>query len=214
VKLSYPAIKPTCHKLLSPEIADSDCTVPIIEILQSPYVAINDSTPITELLNERFTPKDGYPEIKMIEEMKKMPPRGRGVFLWICYDVWANALDENDGSKEYFKRTREKSMGPLEDILNTKGGGDEAVFEGFKTQWLPLKERMAKEDGTGERKFSVKLWRNLKLIASTATYIDICDASIVRWVEAANAEKGRRLMNLYGDDTFTKLMNKVKPYEA
>ena len=47
-----------------------------------------------------------------------------------------------------------------------------------------------------------------------ATYIDFADASNFRWVEAANAEKGKRLVNLYDDDTFIKLMNKVKPYEG
>ncbi len=47
-----------------------------------------------------------------------------------------------------------------------------------------------------------------------ASYIDFFDASLFRWVEVANAEKGARLMNLYEDDTFTKLMNKVKPYEG
>lgn len=47
-----------------------------------------------------------------------------------------------------------------------------------------------------------------------ASYIDFFDASLFKWVEAANAEKGMRLMNLYEDDTFTKLMNKVKPYEG
>jgi hypothetical protein len=51
-------------------------------------------------------------------------------------------------------------------------------------------------------------------LTSTATCIGFFDASLFRWVEAANAEKGQRLMNLYGDDTFTKLMNKVKPYEG
>jgi hypothetical protein len=51
-------------------------------------------------------------------------------------------------------------------------------------------------------------------LTSTATYIDFFDASLFRWVEAANAEKGQRLMSLYGDDTFTKLMNVVKPYEG
>jgi hypothetical protein len=52
------------------------------------------------------------------------------------------------------------------------------------------------------------------LINQTATYIDFYDASRIRWVEAANSEKGKRLMNLYGDDTFIKLVNKVKPYEG
>jgi hypothetical protein len=80
--------------------------------------------------------------------------------------------------------------------------------------WLYLKERMAKEDGTGEREFLFWNWWDHWLIRTlTATYIDFVDASNFRWVEAANAEKGRKLLNLYGDDTFIKLMNKVKLYE-
>ena len=160
VKLSYPAIKPTCHKLLSPTWPDDDCTVPIIEILQAPYVALNDSTPIAELLNERFTEKDGYPELKLVEETSEHSSNNskfaaRAAFTWIVYDVWKNALDEHDGSKEYFKRTREAELGPLHEFLVTKRGSEENVFEDHKVAWLYLKERMAKEDGTGERRFSM-----------------------------------------------------------
>ncbi|PMD36938.1 hypothetical protein L207DRAFT_636833 [Hyaloscypha variabilis F] len=202
VKLSYPAIKPTCHKLLSPTWPDDDCTVPIIEILQEPYVALNDSTPIAELLNERFTEKDGYPYLKLVEETSNHSKTNsrfaaRAFFPWIVYDVWKNALDEHDGSKEFFQRTREAEMGPLSEYLVKKGGSEEKIWEDNKVAWLYLKERMAKEDGTGE-----------------PTYIDFVDASNFRWVEAANAEKGRKLLNLYGDDTFIKLMNKVKLYEG
>lgn len=57
----------------------------------------------------------------------------------------------------------------------------------------------------------IEVYETEKFIAS---YIDFFDASLFRYVEAANAEKGVRLMNLYEDDTFTKLMNKVKPYEG
>jgi hypothetical protein len=158
VKLSYPAIKPTCEKLISPTIKKRDATVPIIEILQDPYVAKNDSTPIAELLNERFTEKDGYPELKLVKELDKYEEetmfRQRAVFRWICYDVWVNALDDKDGSKEFYKSTREVSLGRLETITERRGGGDAAVYEDHKVQWLSLKERMAKEDGTGERESS------------------------------------------------------------
>lgn len=155
VKLPYPAVKPKCRELLSPTIEDRDATVPIIEILQEPYVVLNDSTPIAELLNERFSEKDGYPEIKMVKEVEKYEEetmfRQRAIFRWICYDVWKNALDDKDGSREYFKTTREVNLGSLETITERRGGGDAAVYEDHKVQWLGLKERMAKEDGTGER---------------------------------------------------------------
>jgi len=200
-KISYPDIKPIAEKLL-PSMEGLKATAPIIEILAPPYAALNDSTPIAELLNQRFTEEDGYRELKGIEETKKYEEdtsnRHPAILRWVCYDVWANALDENDGSKEYFRSTREKKWGcPLEDILEVMGGGEEAVIQDLKVQWLKLKERMSGEDGKGE-----------------PTYLDFYEASLVRWIEAANAEKGKKLMNLYGDDTFTKLMNKVKDYEA
>jgi hypothetical protein len=133
-------------------------TVPIIEILSPPYTVLNDSIPIAELLNERFTEKDGYRDLKGIEEMKayeeRQSYRGRAIFRWICYDVYENALDENDGSKEYFKSTREERLGiRLEDILEMRGGGEEAVIENHKVQWAELRERMSKEDGKGDREF-------------------------------------------------------------
>lgn len=110
-KLSYPGIKPKCEELFS-DMTGLEATVPIIEILQPPYKALNDSTPIAKLLNERFTEADGYKHLKDVEkvdEYEDNPPNpGRGVFMWIVYDVWANALDPNDGSKEFFKTTREK----------------------------------------------------------------------------------------------------------
>jgi hypothetical protein len=219
VKLSYPAVKPKCRELLSPTIEDRDATVPIIEILQGPYVVLNDSTPIAKLLNERFTEKDGYSEIKLVKEVEKYEEeimfRQRAIFRWISCDVWKNALDDKDGSKEYYRTTREINLGPLETITERRGGGDAAVYEDHKVQWLGLKERMAKEDGTGERESShLKLDWDLWDWQIIASYIDFYDASLFRWVEAANAEKGLRLMNLYEDDTFTKLMNKVKRYEG
>jgi hypothetical protein len=132
--------------------------VPIIEILQEPYVALNDSTPIAELLNERFTEKDGYPYLKLVEETSNHSKTNsrfaaRAFFPWIVYDVWKNALDEHDGSKEFFQRTREAEMGPLSEYLVKKGGSEEKILEDNKVAWLYLKERMAKEDGTGEREF-------------------------------------------------------------
>jgi hypothetical protein len=47
-----------------------------------------------------------------------------------------------------------------------------------------------------------------------ATYVDFYDAAGVKWVEAASKEKYDKLMDLYGDDTFRKLMKKVEKYSA
>lgn len=113
-KLSYPGIRPKCEELFS-DMTGLEATVPIIEILQPPYKALNDSTPIAKLLNERFTEADGYKHLKDVEklyEYQESPPHpGRGVGMFIVYDIWQNALDPNDGSREYFKTTGKKRMG-------------------------------------------------------------------------------------------------------
>jgi hypothetical protein len=36
----------------------------------------------------------------------------------------------------------------------------------------------------------------------------------MKWIEAASPEKYQKLLGLYGDDTFTKLMKKVEKYES
>lgn len=45
-----------------------------------------------------------------------------------------------------------------------------------------------------------------------ATYLDLFDAAHFKWVEAASEEKAKKVMEMYGDDTFTKLLKKVEPY--
>lgn len=47
-----------------------------------------------------------------------------------------------------------------------------------------------------------------------ATYWDFYEAAKLKWVEAASAEKFEKLLNLYGDDTFTKLLSRVEKYSA
>lgn len=47
-----------------------------------------------------------------------------------------------------------------------------------------------------------------------ATYLDFYDASHVKWVAGASEEKLAKLMDLYGDDTFHKLMKKVDPFSS
>lgn len=112
--LSYPAIRPKCEELF-PDMTGLEATVPIIEILQPPYKALNDSTPIVNLLNERFTEKDGFKHLKGLdtqeEYRKSLGKVSRLVFQWIVNDVYTNSLDPSDGSKEYFKKTREEFLG-------------------------------------------------------------------------------------------------------
>jgi hypothetical protein len=47
-----------------------------------------------------------------------------------------------------------------------------------------------------------------------ATYVDFYDAGHVKWIEASSKEKFEKLMDLYGDDTFRKLMKKVEKYSV
>ncbi len=89
-----------------------------------------------------------------MKDEDKDEERYRAIFRWICCDVWRNALDGNDGSKEYFRKTREERLGVrLEDVLEVKGGGEEKIIEGFKVQWEALRERMSGGNGKGEREF-------------------------------------------------------------
>lgn len=219
-KLSYTAIKPVCETLLSSMIGKEgfDYTVPIIEILTPPYTAMNDSAPIARLLNDRFTEKDGYPELKLVDEsvIYSRGLRGMGLFAWVVYDVWANALDKKDGSREYFRRTREADAKiSLEEFADKMGGGEATIIESLRDKWRGLKERMAGDGGMGERRFSIPLHRgDARTEDLKATYIDFYDASLIHWIEAANPEKGKLVMDLYGDDTFIKLMKKVSPYET
>ena len=135
-----------------------DGTVPIIEILGPNYKALNDSTPIAVLLNERFPEKDGFKNLNGIEDLPQWEAETgmlqRNILRWIINDVYENSLDPSDGSKEFFKTTRESfAKCDLKDVTDVLGGGEAAVIEKIKSCWLPLKERMQNEDGTGERKF-------------------------------------------------------------
>ncbi|KAF7914408.1 uncharacterized protein EAF01_000814 [Botrytis porri] len=199
-KISYPAIKPLCERLF-PDMTNLDATVPIIEILAPPHVALNDSTPIAKLLNERFTQENGYRDLKGVEELEVYEATsakffGRAILRWIINDVYENALDKGDGSREYFKRTREEFLGcELKDVMEVRGGGEAAVLEDLKVRWKGLRERMLGDDGESE-----------------PTYVDFYDAANVKWIAAASEEKLEKLMDLYGDDTFVKLMKKVEPW--
>jgi glutathione S-transferase len=158
-KLSYPAIRPTCEKLF-PDMTGLEATVPIIEILGPNHKALNNSTPIAELLNERFTEEAGYKHLKGIEEVKKYEAEtaslGLALLRWVIQDVWENALDPNDCSREYFKKTREAVFNcELKDVTELRGGGEAAVIEDIKKAWALLRDRMKGEDGTGERKSSI-----------------------------------------------------------
>lgn len=42
----------------------------------------------------------------------------------------------------------------MKDLMQVKGGGEEACIEKIKGSWVDLQERMKNEDGTGERKIS------------------------------------------------------------
>ena len=51
-------------------------------------------------------------------------------------------------------------------------------------------------------------------ILMLATYWDFYEAAKLKWVETASPEKFEKLLRLYGDDTFTKLLKKVEKYSA
>lgn len=153
VKISYPAIEPKCKELFA-DMTGLEATVPIIEVLGPQYKPLNDSAPIAMLLNERFTEEMGYRHLNGVEELAGYECRPeRAIIRWVLNDVYENALDPDDGSKEYFKRTREEQAGcAMKDFMQVKGGGEEGVWAMLKDGWAPLRERMKGDDGAGECK--------------------------------------------------------------
>jgi len=220
-KLSYPDIKPKFEELIGSDWKEKGLqpTVPIIQILPAnsyniPPQALNDSIPIAKFLNKVFTPELGFKHLEGIEDSityhdlmsKKKGQSFMSLLYWVTYDIWANALKGDERSQEHFRRTREEDMAkvkgqeagsiPLEDFLEKVGGGEDEIIKGVKLVWVELKERMAKEDGSAE-----------------PTNVDFYDAGLLKFIEAASTEKYEKLLGLYGDDTFTKLMKKVEKYQ-
>ncbi|KAH8799731.1 hypothetical protein F5884DRAFT_847958 [Xylogone sp. PMI_703] len=194
VKLSYPAIKPKCEELFT-DMTGLDATVPIIEILGPNYKALNDSTPIAHLLNERFTEEMGYKHLRDVG-FEHPSMAGQGIYPWIVNDVYENCLDPSDGSKEFFKRTREEDMEcELKDVMEVLGKGEETLLNLIRERFSRLRERLKNDDGSNE-----------------PTYWDFYEAAKLKWVQAASPEKYEKLLRLYGDNTFTKLLKKVEKY--
>jgi hypothetical protein len=133
-------------------------TLPIIEILGPNYEVLNDSIPIAKLLNSRFTPDNGFKHLKGVEEAEAYDEKlgaGRGIMRWIVWDVYENALDKEDGSREFFKKNREEHLKcDLKDVLEVLGGGEAAAMQRIRNGWECLRERMADDDGNGERESS------------------------------------------------------------
>lgn len=175
-KLSYPDIKPTCERLFGTDFADKglEATVPIIEILPSsihttPPQALNDSIPIAKLLNQVFTPELGFKHLEGIEEAERYQKilfsggAWAGAWSWTIADVWGNTLKGDVKGQEFVRRTREEHVKcTLEEVMEVKGGGEENIIKKMREGWVILKERMAKEDGTGERELIYTFLRFLR----------------------------------------------------
>lgn len=164
--ISYPSIAQKCAELF-PDMTGLDATVPIIEILGGSlsaggdYKALNDSTPIAHLLNERFTPEMGYKHLEDVG-FEGASMANEGLLPWIVNDVYENCLNPSDGSKEYFKRTREEKWGcRLEDVLSIPGKGEEELLGLVRERFARLRERMKGLDARGERE-SFQIKRKLK----------------------------------------------------
>jgi hypothetical protein len=150
-KLSFPAIKPKCEELF-PDMTGLEATVPIVEILGPNYKALNDSTPIAHLLNERFTAEMGYKHLEDVD-FEHPSMASIGIFPWVCHDIYENCLDPSDGSKEYFKRTREEQLKcDLKDVMEVHGKGEEALLDVIREKFSLLRERLKNDDGLSERK--------------------------------------------------------------
>lgn len=102
----------------------------------------------------------------------------------------------------------------MSEVTEKYGGGEEGIWEQLKEGWAVLRERMRDDDGSGERESSASVVKGMETLTVAATYLDFHDASNVKWIQASSPEKYERLLKLYDDDTFTKLMKKVERYEA
>jgi glutathione S-transferase len=167
VQVPFQDIKPTCEKFF-PDMTGHEPTVPIIEILGPNCRVLNESTAIAELLNTTFTEKDGYKNLIGMKEIRQYIADTvtyrlvRTIFRWIVFDAYENALSPDDGSKEFYKMTREKETGcSLEDITEVLAGGEASVLKELEKSWAFLRERMSKEDGTGERGLAAQILRNV-----------------------------------------------------
>jgi glutathione S-transferase len=161
-QVPFQDIKPTCKKLF-PDMTNVEATVPIIEILGPKYKVLNDSTPIAELLNDTFTEKDGYRDLDGLkdirEHIKGTGQLVRNIFRWVVYDAYENAVSPDDGSREFYKMTREKETAcRMAEVTVILGEGEAAILEKLKTCWAGLRERMSKEDGTSERESFLRLY--------------------------------------------------------
>lgn len=63
-------------------------------------------------------------------------------------------MDRSDGSREFYKRTRETDEGcALQDIMNVVGGGEDSILRDLRSYWDALRVRTHGDDGTGERMY-------------------------------------------------------------
>lgn len=111
------------------------------------------------------------------------------------------------------KKMRRANKANAVSTFGERNGGEQEALKLLRERWTLLQERMKKEDGTGDRKSACRF---IQLVANIteATYIDFYEASLVQWIKASSPEKYEKLLNLWGDDTFTKLMKKVEKYEG
>lgn len=132
--------------------------MPIIEILGPRYEVLNDSTCIAQLLCRRFPLEAGYKKLEGVDTIEQYEQErgmlGRGIIHYIMYDTYENALDPDDGSKAFYKTTREAmTKCDLKAVMTERGGGEAAVLQEIRDAWIPLRERMGRTDVDAERKY-------------------------------------------------------------
>lgn len=79
------------------------------------------------------------------------------------FDVYENCLDRTDGSREFFKESREGYLGKMEDVTESQGG-EEVVMGEIRKRWEGLRERMEGDDATGERMCDLTSLAHLNLL--------------------------------------------------
>lgn len=177
IQVPFPGVKPTCEKLFGDlEATGVDDSVPIIELLETPnrpYKVLNDSTPIAELLEKTFPPEEGYKPIVGLDQIRQYEKeRGRllgWILRFIAPYIYENCVDPTDGSREFFKRTREGFFKcSLDEVMDVAGGGEENVLKELATCWEALRVRMQSDDGTGERMYIFRIYKLFDCFSPTS----------------------------------------------
>ncbi|KAK3395786.1 hypothetical protein B0T20DRAFT_45410 [Sordaria brevicollis] len=206
----YPLIAPTLSPHLPPATPPPSTTSYTIPAIRFPDdnggTYLMDSKKIAIELERRY-PSPQYPSLGLdspvLEKLEAIMPRLlKGLYGVFVPGVVKRVLGE--GSKGYFKETREEAFGMGIDELEAKQGG-ERVYEEVIGNDLKEVTRLLKENGKGEGPF---------FEGDKVTYADFVWAGFLLFIRGAAGEEGwGKLLEATGDrEAHEKLLKAVEPW--